>query len=319
MAILAEPNRTHERFNGFEKFYSDTLQPYLLAREQERKLKYKQATKTAILVGLGGMAVSTLVMLLTKNPIFSLFSLGASGLLAFAIRAKIMENIKRETKQYIMSNICQYLGWTYQAQPEELPNLHQWYRNGLLPHWDRVNFEDEIKGRHKKIDFNLCEAHLEKEDRDSDGHIKWVTVFRGLLLKIPVHKKFYGRTVVLRDAGLFNRKKRAGMKRVGLVSKKFEKIFEAYGTDQVEARTFLTPDFMQKLIDLEADIEGKKIRFGFIEGRLMVAVETGNQFEAGSMSTPLTDRSRIDKILKELSGVMNIVEGLSTQVPRSSL
>jgi len=40
------------------------------------------------------------------------------------------------------------------------------------------------------------------------------------------------------------------MKRVGLVDPVFEKIFEAYGTDQVEARYLLTPTFMQRLVRL---------------------------------------------------------------------
>ncbi len=304
------PDR-HKRFDGFEQFYDKTLQPYLLAKEQERKQKYKRAKSAALMTALGGAALAGLAFAFSNNPLLGLVILGFGVIGAFAVRAKMMEAIRRDTKKFIMTKVCEYLGWQYHLTPEEEPDLHLWYRNGLLPRWDRVKFEDEIIGQHKGADFRLCDAHLEKEDTDGEGNRKWVTTFRGLLFHIQVPKPFYGKTVVLRDAGLFNRKKRAGMKRVGLVSGTFEKIFEAYGTDQVEARTFLTPDFMQKMIDLEMATEGKKLRFGFIDGQLLVAIQTGDQFEPGSMSTPLTDRSRIDKTLSELSLVMGIIEAMN--------
>ena len=62
----------------------------------------------------------------------------------------------------------------------------------------------------------------------------------------------------------------------------FSKIFEAYGTDQVETRYLLTPTFMQRLVDLEQSVDGKKIRFAFTGGQLLIAVETENRYEAGS-------------------------------------
>ena len=129
-------------------------------------------------------------------------------------------------------------------------------------------------------------------------------------MQIDYPREFMGRTVVLRDAGIFNRKKKKGMKRVGLVDPVFEKIFEAYSTDQVESRYLLTPTFMQRLVDLETSVSGKKIRFGFLEGKLFIAIEAPNQFEAGSMFKPLTDTDRTEKILHEISAIFNVVDGI---------
>ena len=52
------------------------------------------------------------------------------------------------------------------------------------------------------------------------------------LKKFP--EEFFGETIVLRRGFLFNTKKIKTLKKVGLVSSKFEKTFNAYGTDQVE-------------------------------------------------------------------------------------
>ena len=89
-----------------------------------------------------------------------------------------------------------------------------------------------------------------------------------------------------------------------------DRIFEAYGTDQVEARYLLDPVFMQKLIDLEQSVDGKKIRFGFLGGKLHIVVQTPNRYEAGSMLKPLTAPDRTQKILDEIGAIYDIVDAV---------
>ena len=100
------------------------------------------------------------------------------------------------------------------------------------------------------------------------------------------------------------------MKRIGLVDPVFEKLFEAYGTDQVEGRVILNPAFMQRMVDLEKAVQGKKIRYGFDQDKLYIAVETPDQFEAGSMFKPLDAPDRTQKILDEIGAVYNVVDGI---------
>ena len=91
---------------------------------------------------------------------------------------------------------------------------------------------------------------------------------------------------------------------------KVEKIFEAYGTDQVEARYLLTPTFMQRLVDLEKSVDGKNIRFGFIGGQLLIAIETENRYEPGSMFKPLIETARTQKILDEIGAIYDVIDGV---------
>jgi hypothetical protein len=135
---------------------------------------------------------------------------------------------------------------------------------------------------------------------------------------IDFDKSFLGKTVVLRDKGMFNRKAKGEMKRVGLVDPIFEKIFEAYGTDQVEARYLLTPDFMQRLVDLEESVDGRKIRFGFVDKQLLIAVETSNRYEAGSMLKPLAAATRMQTILDEIGAIYDVIDGVLKPLPRGA-
>ena len=58
---------------------------------------------------------------------------------------------------------------------------------------------------------------LERKHKDKDGKTHWSTAFRGVLLEIDSGREFLGRTIVLRDAGMFNSKRKGDLKRIGLV------------------------------------------------------------------------------------------------------
>ncbi|WP_427451132.1 DUF3137 domain-containing protein [Litorimonas sp. WD9-15] len=232
------------------------------------------------------------------------------------IANRILSSIKADTKINIVGGICRYLGWSF-SQTMGFSRPHAGFDDlGLLPRYHRGDYEDKIEGRAHGANFASYEAHLEKRHGRENGKETWTTAFRGQLLVIVFDQKFMGRTVVLRDKGLFNRKKKGDMKRVGLVDPVFEKIFEAYSTDQVEARYLLTPTFMQRLVDLETSVDGKKIRFGFTGGQLLIAVETVNRYEAGSMFKPLIETARTQKILDEIGAIYDVIDGVMKPAER---
>lgn len=304
-------DESHPEFKGFNAFYEKELLPALQDKEYDRLDAFKKINKFGPLAVVG-IALAA-IMLFSRIGHFMILAMG--GVFAVGaytgIRHYFLKDVKSRTKNHLVAGICRFIGWQFSEIVTEPPELDVLIENGMLPkRYDRVSFEDKMWGNAHGADFEALECHMEREDRDSDNKKKWVTVFRGSLMALDFHREFLGRTVVLRDKGWFNRKKKSGMKRVGLVDPKFEKIFEAYGTDQVEARYLLTPTFMQRLVDLEESVDGKKIRFAFLNDLLLIAVETPNRFEAGSMSVPITDPKRTQDILDEVGAVYNLVDGL---------
>jgi len=317
--LMAEQKLTFEtrpEFKGFDKFYDKDIYPFLLEKELERTAQVAKGNKYGAITAIVTILIAAFLALRFGNYIVAAI-IGVVGIVfAFGIRDHALRKLTGETKQFLMSNICGFLGWTFTAEDFEPPDLALWKENKLLPGWDRVHFEDQMNGNVDGTEFTFCEVHLEKENHNSDGPNTWSTVFRGILLEVDFERDFLGRTVVLRDAGIFNFKKKAGMKKVGLVDPKFEKIFEAYSTDQVEARYLLTPTFMQKLVDLETSVSGKKIRFGFLKDKLHIAVVAPNQFESGSMFKPLIETERTEKILKEIGAVYDVINGVQERKKR---
>jgi hypothetical protein len=130
-------------------------------------------------------------------------------------------------------------------------------------------------------------------------------------------------TIVRRDAGIFNvfgggdienRK----LERVRLVDPSFEKAFEVWGTDQVEARYLLHPVMMERLIALETGLKGKNLRCAFEDGEMLIAVEGGNLFEPGNLFKPLVDPTRARRIVDEIAAMVRVMDqALTAQTMRT--
>ena len=278
----------------------------------------KDALRNTVIFGLiiSVITIFTAVYLfnISENSQPSFIALIVGGGFLPVLYARLSKTVRGETKEKIVSGICAYIGWSFRAEVTEPPDLNYWSQLGLLPKGfqagrifggKRASFEDELSGEAHGAQFKSVEVHLEQK-----GDKSYYTVMRGQLMTLTFPRKFLGRTVVLRDKGFLQGKKKGDMKRVGLADPVFEKIFEAYSTDQVESRYLLDPVFMQKLVDLERSVDGKNIRFGFIDGQLLIVVETPNRFEAGSMLKPLTAPEITQKILDEIGAVYDVVDGV---------
>ncbi|MEP4052028.1 MAG: DUF3137 domain-containing protein [Litorimonas sp.] len=300
----------HKEFKGFSGFYDSEILPALELQEAARLDVIAKIKKVVPAIGAGTI-LALAIAIYFRAPFMAYAIITGFGVVTgFGGAQYMMRDVKSGTKENIVGGICRYLGWTFSEKTEEPATLEIFKTLGLITKsYTRSNFEDRISGEAHGAVFEFCEGHLEREE-GSGKNRKWVTKFRGQILSIAFDQKFLGRTVVLRDGGWFNRKKKGDMKRVGLVDPVFEKIFEAYGTDQVEARYLLTPTFMQRLVDLEHSVDGKNIRFGFQGGNLLIAVETANRYEPGSMFKPLIETSRTQNILDEIGAIYDVIDGV---------
>ena len=307
-------NEHHPELKGFSQYFFEELAPILDARENDRKKAIVRATQYSVLI----VIVVVAFWVISKWANFSKDAYINSAMIGGALIAGMFgwqfRSVKSFTKEKIVGGICSYVGWKFVAEPRQ-PMLEQWsslmlikkgYEAGKISKNRNVWVEDEISGEAHGAVFKSVEVRLTRSSGDDD-----VTDFGGQLMSITFPRQFLGRTIVLRDRGFFQGKQKGDMKRVGLVDPVFEKIFEAFGTDQVEARYLLTPVFMQTLVDLENSINGKNIRFGFDKNQLFIAVETNDQYEAGSMFKPLIDPARTQKILDEIGAVYDMVDIVS--------
>ena len=301
-----------------EAIWKDELSPFLSGREDRRK----DAVKRLVLgvgggVVIGGIAAIFFVSNAAEPLGFSAFIVAVMGG-SFLGSTKFMA-LRKEVKVGLLNRLAEASDMQYALKPAAPARFQVFREHGLIPSSQRESFEDHFIGERHGSVFELYEAKLEQR-RQSDKKTTWVTVFRGLLIRIEFPRTVEGVTVITRDQGIFNALEGWGRKnfgnqkleRVGLVDPKFEKIFEVYSTDQVMSRYLLTPTFMERLLALETAVKGKKVRAAFDErhggGELLIAVETGNLFEPGSLFKPLDDEKRVRTLLSEIELVTGLLD-----------
>ncbi|VUX45940.1 membrane hypothetical protein [Candidatus Defluviicoccus seviourii] len=137
---------------------------------------------------------------------------------------------------------------------------------GLMEPFATAQVEHVLSGPIGRVPFLLTEVRLVNQE----GY----QVFRGALASFATGRGGEAITVVGRDWGLIgNAVARFGstIERVTLEDPTFEAIFEAYGTDQVEARVVLTTTMLERLRALDTLARGLSFRCAFAGGRILLA------------------------------------------------
>ncbi len=299
------------------------LGPWLSEKEARRKAAVARLVKGSAGAVLSAIVIGAVLGLTgAPVPVVIIASVAAAmGITGWA--GYPLSQLHKDVKLGLNTRMAQAFGLTYSPKPPGPARFDAFQSHGLIPSSDRREFEDHFSGEAHGADFELYEAQLQQRRRTKD-RTYYVTVFHGVLIRITFPRTVEGMTLVTRDKGLFNgleafsRRHFSGRKleRIGLVDLRFDRLFEVYGTDQVMARYLLTPSFMERLLRLEEILAGKNVRCVFDEdlvpesgrGELLIAAETGNKFEPGSLFTPLDDRRRIAKLHEEFSLIEDIME-----------
>lgn len=291
---------------AFEQLYVGVIEPTLAPLEDERKRLWAQFWRRLwFMVVPGVLVVATAISAIAQagEPFFWIAGFGLIG--GAALIYQRLSRFQTQCKQAALTKLAEALKLTYVGDGFDPPAFDQAREFALLPYYERKELEDLFAGHRRGCDFALYEAHLE-EETGSGKDRKWVTTFRGQIIRIGFPKDFLGTTVILRNR--FFKWKRKGFEPIGLESSQFERAFDVYGTDQVEARYLVHPAFMSRLIDFEAHVGGKNLRCMFHEGALVIVVDGSNMFEVVNVSKPLPDKELTRKGVMEIQSIFDIMD-----------
>jgi len=200
---------------------------------------------------------------------------------------------KKTIKTGINAAIAAGYGLTYSPDVEPGAEFEAARTYGLLPGFERSGFEDRWHGALEGHDFELYECHLE-EQRGSGKNRRWVTVFRGPIIRMAFGRRFHS-TTLLERAGKHRKWLGLGgasdhvsfdghrLDRVDQVHPAFGESFALYSDDQVEARVLVHPTYVEHLLRLESAFEARELRALFRGGEVIIAIEAGDLFESGGM------------------------------------
>jgi hypothetical protein len=311
-------------FAFFADRFRTTIQPQLTAREDERVAALKRQFNFTLIGVVIGVALAAVGFIFFQHPLGVFFGLMVGGGM-YAWGSTAISKLKTETKLLLIEPVSAEFGMSYELSPATPDRIGHFLSLGLVPSWDRAKYEDLLAGSRSNTPFEFFEAHLEEKRTTTDGkgrtRTTWVTVFKGQCLVVRFHKEFKGITKVYRDMGALNWFAKFGVKepRVRLEDPVFEKAFEVYGSDQIEARFILTPDFMERLLGLERTFQGKQLRCAFAGGEMLLAVSGKNLLEAGSMNRKMDDLGRVREMLQDFAAIFLLIDAMSERLTPDAL
>lgn len=199
----------------------------------------------------------------------------------------------------------------YESFKYEVQNLK------LFPTNNYFSCDYLLKGDYKGINVTIGNIHLKYKERKLIAFLSGISetdVFDGMILCFDSKKIFTSTTVVRVDCGTIFNKFRSikGLETVRLEDPVFEKAFEVYSNDQVEARYLLTTAFMDRLLKVQKKLK-LPVTCSFENGKIYIALHSNkNWFDISIQDSCLTDIKTYQKILVDLITVLSVLDTLRT-------
>lgn len=196
---------------------------------------------------------------------------------------------------------------------------HKMWPSKILPKHDKYESEDYFTGTYKGVQIEFSEVDF-KQKRRSKNRTYYVSVFKGLAVLLDMNsKKFYGHTLLDKDRSKISewfKEKSDGLKRANLVDPEFEKIFDVYTNDQVEARYLIDPVMIERLKALQDEYDGNSLTAAFYDSKLLVLIESKhNHFEPADLHIPATDPRSVISMKREIGEILSLIDRLSLYDP----
>jgi hypothetical protein len=222
-------------------------------------------------------------------------------------------------KKEILPDIAKLFGdFTYKAKGS-VP-LKEMGPAKIIPGYSRSSSEDYFEGEYKGTKIQFSEIHLEQR-RNSGKRTYYVTVFKGLAIIIKMPKnKFFGHTIIAKNQSSFMewfKEKGTGLDRANLVDPEFEKKYDVYTNDQVEARYLIDPVMIERIKEMSKIYNTKEITAAFInDSFFMLLPSNKNLFEPSDIKVKATNTRSVKKMKKEIEQMLYIIDHLDLYDPK---
>lgn len=242
----------------FEQIFNDKIKPLLPVFEQQR-IKVEKASIWAFPVVIGSLvgligAILHLELIIKIAAVITAF--GAITSLIFWAPLEI--KYRRNLKNILLTKILSIFGKFYYLN-KQVVTLKEIKQFGIFPRGRSKYDDDVIVGTYKGIDLSITETEISHRTGGKNSSSKIID-FSGLILKIQMNKNFEGVTVIRQRSNNSNitfssngivihsnqKSTPKNLTSVKLEDMEFEKHYETFSDNQVEARYLITPTFIER-------------------------------------------------------------------------
>lgn len=302
---MSEVKSYQQMRKEFQDRYFNKISPGLKYYEDERKQKRILAILAFIILLILGILVICLAIKISSDGHKSdgVFKLGALVIfLAFFVPHMIKKNFEKTIKKSIMPIVCKCFGDNFIWTPDYIANYEEYKISNLVSNFNRESFDDIFKGSYKNIPIEIVECNLSYKAGKNE-----TTVFNGAVVKLKMNKNFKGNTVIRPDS-IFHVAPN-GLKHTELEDINFEKKFDVFTDDEVEARYLITPSFMTRLNSMQRVFRADKVSCAFYEDSIYIGLHTNKDlFSICDLSKPVDDGKQFFTMFEEILSIIKLID-----------
>lgn len=228
--------------------------------------------------------------------------------IAVSVHCFLVKHYKRQAKKVFLPKLISYIG-NLKVIDEDNPLRYelQNYVAGLkiIPHFNQFYCDDYFEGNYNDVKFSVSELKLAHES-GSGKRRRVEIIFQGLLISFKSFKEFRHNVAIKRDVML----KLPANNRIILEDPAFEKLFDVYGADQIEARYLITPAFMNRMVQLSKKPFAKGLYASFENRMVNIFVPSKKDWFELSITKLATDIVSYRAIVLELLSLFSIADTL---------
>lgn len=288
----------------FTKDYLDKLHdevlPLLAQYEPERKQRFVLAILSGGLCWLAALLDFLFVDADRNGDIFwGLIALG--GFIWYTIKKQFEKKIKKKVMPILMKAVPDFY-W----QSETPIAVEDITESQIFPLDKQAvkKFDDCFSGKYREVDIQIAECSYKANKTN---------VFSGAVIRIKMNKNFEGLTVIRpkKNVDYHNIKdlKQAKLHKVELEDIEFNKDYDIYSTDQVEARYLLTTSFMERFKNITLAFDSKASYCSFQGKYVYIAPFCKKDlFSVCSLRKNVADEQQFIKLFNEFTSILELVD-----------
>ena len=293
---------------SFNAYYETTVLPVLQKIEACRKKYLRRFILINLFIIFWGASLMSDVAVLKDNV-----SGDIAGLIfCFSILALCWPLLSyyKKSKESLLPVLAGYFGrFSYACRVPLNETLFKQSR--IMKKYDVLDTDDSFSGQYDGVAVNFAEyilRDLKYEKKNGTKRPVYVKKARGIIFSAQMNKNFSSQTIVVKDKGWLNKFAHyKNLQKAGLESPEFEKQFEVYTDNQIEARYLLTVVMLNYMLEVKKTFPN--VEFSFFDKSVFINIELKkNLFEAGSFFTSVINKKRIEKSFHELYLLFSIIK-----------
>ena len=174
---------------------------------------------------------------------------------------------------------------------------------------EAFSYDDYIVGKYNGLNLEIADVEFQFSTGTGNRYkTKEEVFFKGLWLEVDIQKNFSSSIVIRSDEGIIgNSSSIKKLSRVYLEDPVFERYFEVYSDNQVEARYILTTAFMERLIKIKNEYNTEMF-CAFKNGKMCIAIANSKDWFAASAEHTFLDMEMLRGVLVDIVKVFSIVD-----------